>query len=779
MHLAVRLFVLALAGAACGAGSFIAVALAQPSDSTSARLDSTSVNEPTPHVAGFRPNLKPNIQAVRSDGPIKIDGELDEPIWHKAPCARNFAQWNPSNMEKPPVDTEARVAFDDDNLYVALIAFDDPKSVRAGLRDRDQIFQDDFIGLFIDTMGDGSWAYEIWANPIGIQGDLLWTPTTEDERFDMIYSSKGKITDRGYQVEMAIPFSSLRFPSKNVQTWRTTFWRNHPRTTRGQYSWAGISRNEPCWQCQWGTMTGIENVRGGGNLEFLPSFTASQTGLLRDQNDLTSGLRTKPVDADAGFNLRYTFASNLSSAIAVNPDFSQIESDATQIDVNTTFALLYPEKRPFFQEGSDLINTNMTAIYTRSINDPSVAGRFTGRANRSSFVVAAARDEHTPFVIPFEEETGVISAGQSNSVLARYKQTFWSDSNAGLLFTDRRHDGGGSGTVLGGDGTFRFLRNFRLEWQALASHAEEPTDSSLSADLTSQLVTTTFDGGRHTAALDGESYWGHALYASLKRDGRVWNVDTQFHEYSPTFRADNGFIVQNNIRQSYAWTGLDFRPKKSFFILVTPNISVNRDWNFDGTQKFDQLRPELYVQFKGQSEAWVAHVWSRERFRGKEFPDLRRVGTWGQSRFSNPVTFGYFVQFGRFIARNLADPILGHGMNAELWSTLKPSYQLIVEPHLYYSVLHHPDHGPRIFEGYIFRNRLQYQFTRELFLRTIIQYDSFAHALEVDPLLSYKVNPFTVAYLGSTHGYFDPGGEASFTATQRVIFMKLQYLFRV
>src|SRR5262249_35822201 len=158
---------------------------------------------------------------------------------------------------------------------------------------------------------------------------------------------------------MAIPFSSLRFPSRDVQTWRIDFWRNHPRTTRGQYSWAGISRSEPCWQCQWGTLTGIENVRGGGNLEVLPSVTASQEGVLRDENDVSSGLHTKPVNADAGFNLHYTFTSNLSSAVAVNPDFSQIESDATQVGVNTTFALFYPEKRPFFQEGSDLLNTNI------------------------------------------------------------------------------------------------------------------------------------------------------------------------------------------------------------------------------------------------------------------------------------------------------------------------------------------------------------------------------------------------------------------------------------
>ena len=727
----------------------------------------------------FQPNLKPTIRAVRVNAPVKIDGELDEPVWQEAARVSNFAQWNPSNMERPPVDTEAMLAYDDDHLYVALIAYDDPRTVRASMRDRDQIFQDDFIGLFIDTMGDGSWAYEIWSNPLGIQGDILWTPTTEDDRFDMVFASKGKITDRGYQVEMAIPFSSLRFPNKDVQTWRTTFWRNHPRGTRGQYSWAGISRNDPCWQCQWGTMTGIEKVHGGGNLELLPYVTASQKSLLRDPADVASGLRGEDPDADGGFNLRYTFTSNLSAAATVNPDFSQVEADAAQVDVNTTFALFYPEKRPFFQEGTDLLNTQIQAIYTRSINDPSVAGRFTGRAGRSSFVVATARDQHSPFLLPFEEESAVALGAQSVSSLARYKQTFWQDSNFGFLFTDRRLDGGGSGTVFGGDGTFRLLKNYRLEWQALASHTQEPNDPALSADIEGQLLYPAFDNGRHTAAFDGERFNGHALYAGLKRDGRVWNVDTKFSQYSPNFRADNGFVYQNDIRKADMWTGFDLRPSgKGFFTLVTPNVSVARVWNFDGTRKDEWVRPELYAQFKGQGEGWIAYLWSREQFHQRVFPGIHRYAMYMSTRAWKPVTLSYQFQVGRFIARNISEPVLGRGATAEVWGTFKPFQRLALEPDIHYAVLHHPVDDSRIFEGTIFRLRSQFQFTRELFLRVITQYNEFSDELEVDPLLSYKVNPFTVAYLGSTHNYLDGVGDRGFLSTQRQLFAKLQYLFK-
>src|SRR5262249_53327486 len=278
-----------------------------------------------------------------------------------------------------------------------------------------------------------------------------------------------------------------------VQTWGTTFWRNHPRGSRGQYSWAAISRGEPCWQCQWGTITGIEHVHGSGNIEMIPYVTASQQSSLRDPNDLSSGMHNGDPQASTGFNVRYTFTSSLSAAAAVNPDFSQVESDAAQVDVNTTFALFYPEKRPFFQEGTDLIQTNIQAIYTRSINDPSVAGRFTGRSNHSGYVAAVAADDHSPFLLPFEEESAVTGGGKSIPSLARFKQNFWQDSNIGFLLTDRRLDGGGAGTTYGADGTLRFLRNYRFDWQALGSHTEEPVDAALSADINSQLLNTTFD----------------------------------------------------------------------------------------------------------------------------------------------------------------------------------------------------------------------------------------------------------------------------------------------
>lgn len=737
--------------------------------------DEKSAVVPPAADTGVVGNFQPTFAVPRVADGVRCDGVLDEPQWQQAVRLAGFTQWNPDNLAAPPVDTEVLVAYDSDRLLVGLIAYDDPRTIRASLRDRDQIFQDDFIGLFLDPIGDGSWAYELWSNPIGVQGDILWTPNTEDTRFDIVYETGGKITERGYQVEMAIPFNSLRFPNRAQQTWRVNFWRNHPRDTRGQYSWAAIRRGEPCWQCQWGTMTGIENVRPSSNLELLPSLVASHASALSTPGDIASGLDGGSAKAELGLNARYVFASNMTAEAAVNPDFSQIESDATQIDVNSSFALFYPERRPFFQEGNDLFQTPFNAVYTRSINDPSGAGRFTGRPGRTSVAYVGAVDEHSPFLLPFEERSAVLQGGRSVSNIARVQQTFGDDNKAGLLFTDRRHEGGGSGTTMGLDGAVRLPGNLKFQWQGMATHTEEPVD----AELTEGLEDITFDGGRYTAVFDGESFWGHSAFVGLNRNGRVWNMNADAWEKSPTFRAENGFEAQNNIRHMCMWNGVDLRPKDSFFTLITPNVHVARVWNFDGVRKDEWVRPELYAQFKGQTDAWIAYIWSSERYRGHEFGGIRRFQVWAQSRFSKPVSVGYEMQIGRFIARNIEEPVLGRGVTAELWGTIKPLRQLVIEPTYQYSELRHPETDAALFAGYILRMRAQYQFTRELFFRLIVQYDAFADALQVDPLLSYKLNPFTVGYAGSTHSYLDGSPEGGFSPTDRQIFVKLQYLFRI
>ncbi|MCG3153463.1 MAG: hypothetical protein DKINENOH_00051 [bacterium] len=726
----------------------------------------------------FQPNVLPALEIRRVAAPIQIDGELDDPGWQEAVAATNFAEIRPGDQSRPLVNTEALVAYSDTHLYLAFKAADsNPGAIRASLRDRDQMWQDDFVGIILDTYGDGAWAYEIFANPLGVQGDARWTAENEDDGFNLIFASQGKITAAGYQVEMAIPFSSLRFPDKPKQNWRITFFRTHPRDSRRQYSWASVSRDNPCFPCQFGTLTGINNVKPAGKLELLPAVIAFQSGRWRDWEDPGAGLANSKVDGEASLGVQFAFTPSLTAEATYNPDFSQIESDASQIDVNTTFALFYPERRPFFQEGSDLFNTWFNVFYTRSINNPVLATKLVGRLNRTSIGYVLARDENSPVILPFEERSAFLSAGRSTSNVLRLKRTFLEDSYLGALITDRRLEGGGAGSIISIDGLWRFRRNYRLELQALLSHTQEPDNAVLTAEISERQ--STFDRGQHTTAFDGESFWGNAVYASFEREARHWSFDFDYVGSSATFRADNGFITGNDQHQFVLWNGYDLYPNTRVVDRLTPSLVFGRFFNYAGERKDDWIRPRLNLQLKAQTSVFLGSVFSTERFRGKEFPGIRRLEIEVNSNFSKPLNLGFWLAHGRFIARNLADPVLGSGTDLQAWATIRPLSRLVIEPSFLHARLRHPNHGPEIFNGYIARTRLNYQFTRELFLRLVAQYNDFDQVLNIEPLLSYKLNPFTIFYLGTTHAFEELGAHRDFTQTQRQFFMKFQYLLRV
>ncbi len=729
--------------------------------------------------AAFTPNLKPSLALRPRSGEIRIDGKLGDSGWQDAAMADNFAETNPGDQTEPAVATRVWITYDETHLYVGFDAEDDPRSIRASLRDRDQIWQDDYIGLILDTYGNAAWAYEIFANPLGVQGDLrMLSGGDEDLSFDVVFEAEASITDKGYQVEMKIPLQSLRFPDRFEQTWRVQLWRTHPRGSRRQYGWAAIDRDDPCFMCQFGTLTGIQGVRPGGKLELLPGFTAKQAGSLEDTSDPNSDFVEGDAEADVELGVHYSFTSSSTGDLTLNPDFSQVESDAGQIDVNTTFALFFPEKRPFFQEGSDLYETYINAVYTRTINDPSVAAKFTGRLEQANAGFFAARDVHSPTIIPLEEKSIVLpDVGESISSVGRYRFDHGENSFAGALGTYRVRDDGGWNGVFGFDLLQRFWRNYQFETQWLGSYTEEPVDSSLTAGNEG-----TFDGGRHTIEYDGESFGGRAGYTSIERSGRIWNFDLEYWETSPTFRADNGFISQNDNRRASVETGLNFRTDTRWFDSIFPSVMAARVWNFSGARKDEWLRPEVVVQFKAQTEVWLSRLWSEERFREVEFYGIRRWEVGAETRFQEYVQGGAEVEWGKMVARGETPPVLGDGVRFEAWGTLRPHTRLVIEPTFEYATLDHPD-GSSIFDGYIVRVRNNFQFTREFFLRLVLQYDDFDREWSIEPLLTYRINPFTMFFVGSTHALAEIGdasqGGPVYTQTERQLFLKFQYLFRL
>jgi hypothetical protein len=738
-----------------------------------------------PEAAAFQPRFHPTLSVSPTPGSIHVDGELDDAGWKGAAVADGFAEVNPGDQIEPPVKSEAWVTFDDANLYVALIAYDDPKAVRVNVTDRDNIFDDDYFGLMLDTYGNQSWGYELFVNPLGIQGDLrLESGGNEDGSFDIIWHSKGRVTGRGYQVEIAIPFSSLRFPDRAEQSWRINFWRDHQRDVRRKYAWAATDRDDPCFMCQWGTLTGIRHVQPGRNLEAIASLIGSQAGALSDRGDPGSDFRNDPVSGAADLSLKYGINSTTTAELAVNPDYSQVESDAGRIDVNSTFALFFPERRPFFQEGSNLFNTWISGVYTRSINDPDVAVKMSGQAGKTQYVYLAARDEATPMIIPHEQRSDFLLLDGSFSNIARVRHSLMEEAYLGALVTDRRLEGGGGGTLVSGDALFRVFRNYRIELQAAASRTQEPWAPEVTGDLDPE----TFDRDRHTVAFDAETFWGNAYYASIERDARTWNFDFDWWDYGPSFRTDNGFTTRNDYRQASGWSGLFFRPNRGLLVEWEPSLGVGRVWNSENRFKDEWLRPQVWFNLKSQTGFGSQYLISRERFGTEVFPGIRIWSFWLDTKPTEILGGGLSFNTGQGIYRDFDAPELAQQENRSVYVNLKPSSRVELNVDWDYAKMDSRITDENLFEGWILRNRLTLNFTRQLFLRTIVQYNEFNERLDLEPLLTYRINPFTVFFVGSTNQirHYEPDAdnvdvvtESMWRSAERQYFAKLQYLFRI
>ncbi len=740
--------------------------------------------------ADFVPLIEPEARIPRVSARPVLDGDLSDAVWQRAHRMTGFSENFPVEQARPPIDITAWMAYDSENLYVAYEIIDDPDLIRARYSERDAIWQDDYAGFLLDTNGDGQTVYFVAANPFGIQGDTRSSPQGEDSSFDLVYSSAGVITENGYIVEMAIPFRSLRFPERDIQTWRLTHWITHPRETRNRYSWAATDRDNPCSPCQFGHISGIEGVSPGRNVEILPSFTGSQSS----QWDASSGkLDNDRANTTPSLNLKYGLTSEITVDATINPDFSQIESDVAQIDVNTPFALFFPERREFFQEGSDLYNTNFNVVYTRSINDPIAASKLSGRSGNWTLGYIAARDENSPLLIPLEESSRLVSAGESWSAIARARRSFENNSFVAGLVSDRRYDMGGSGTTFGVDGVVRFRTKYQFEWQALGHRTREADGQEAIRASEAAGLGGTFDRDDHTLALDGESFWGNALYSSLERSARHWSFDVDYWHSSPTFRTENGFVTQNDNRRVTFFQDYSFWPEENRFIdRISPWMAVGRVWNWDGVRKDNWAVAGLRAQLIRQTFVNMDINTSSERFAGVQFDNMLKGSANVSTILTKQVQLGANVSLGEAIFRT-ATPELGKQFNGGLNAVLRPNNRLVFSPSLNFSRLKSIDTEENFFSGYILRTRTNYQFTRKLLARVVVQYNDFAESLQIDPLVTYRISPFTVFHVGSSHELQDrlvvdpasPSAESDtlqrtvFGQTRRQVFFKLQYLFRM
>jgi len=768
--------------------------------------------------AEFQPNVRPEMDVRRAAGPIVIDGRLDDAGWSGASRVEHFQQTYPEYNVEPGIGLRAWMTYDDENLYFAIETDEDPATIRGSMRDRDNIYRGDYLGLIVDTYGTGAWAYEFFVNPYGQQGDLRWTPNGEDGGFDVVWESEGRVTDTGWRVEVAIPFRSLRFPDRFEQEWRATFWYNRARASRERYSWSATDRNDTCWPCTWGTIRGIEGVNSGGALEILPSLTGyrvdSRDRLEDGGPDPLSDLDEVASDADFGVGARFGINSSTSVEATFNPDFSQVESDAAQIDVNTTFALNFPERRPFFQEGSDIYSTWINAVYTRTINNPQWATKLTSRSGGFSGGLLVARDEDSPLIVPSEEENTSVAVGRSTSVIGRGRFTRDDGSFLGLLGTFREIDDSGNNAVMGADGLYRLTNTLSFEGQVLVSHTNEPDlpvsdpgsvspagrDFALRDPETGDIIgERTFKIGDrvYTERLDGQNFWGHAAYLSLENFTRYWGIDVDYWRTSNSFRADNGFITQNDYQRASITNAGTIEVNNDLVDEIRPFLNVSRVWNTDGQRKDEWIRPEINVDLKSQTGLEFGALFSNEWFRGQSLNGIHRWNVDFDTRPNQYFDFSASYEQGDFVARTAVPARLGDGKAFSAGMTFRAPFswmhldRLTLQPSISFQKLAHAETGSTdgrgYFEGYVFRTRANFQATRDFFTRLIFQYNDFRGTIDIEPLLTYRIDPFTLLYVGATtrqqdfdgfdHGLDDPM-DLGYVETERQWFLKIQAQFR-
>ena len=395
---------------------------------------------------------------------ILIDGIIDNNEWENAQKVILDYEVNPGNNITPKENTTAFITYTDTHLYVGIYAYANPEEVRASVRSRDDfgMISDDFVLVRFDTYADGRNNYLLLSNAFGSQLDArAINALTDEERYDISfnleYETNGTIVSDGYQVEFKIPFSSLPFPNGINQKWnfnitRQAFREGIPIDIRSQ----PFDRTDPCQVCQTTDKLILSEITIEKRVELLPYVTA---GLGGEKDNIDGPFNYSKLKPNAGLGANLDLNNNSTLEITLNPDFSQVEADVTQIDINSSVALEYPERRPFFNRGTDIVQYANGAFYSRSINNPLISTKLISQGKKERVYFLSAIDQNSIYQIAGEDRSYLGQGEQSFVNVLRYQRFVNKNTRLGLISTNRYFKNGGYGNLFGTDGWFLFSKN--------------------------------------------------------------------------------------------------------------------------------------------------------------------------------------------------------------------------------------------------------------------------------------------------------------------------------
>lgn len=691
--------------------------------------------------------------------PPKIDGRLDDEVWKNSPIDQDFITYNPLYGETLPQKTLVWVAYDSKNLYFAFKCYDtESEKIKTSITKRDNIFNDDWVGLSLDSMGTKQTACDLFVNPNGIQGDILTSAVSgEDMSPDFVWESAGQVTKQGYLVEMRVPLRSIRFKSGKEVRMGILFWRRISRLGMSG-SWPDLEPGRGLFNLH--ATVVFRDLKSPLNLEILPSATWGSNSDRESPQNWGQSDNFK----DFGIGLKYGITSSITADITVNPDFSQVESDAFQVEVNRRYPIFYSEKRPFFMEGVDNFSFFTipygyigTAVHTRRIVDPLWGAKLSGTLGKTIFGILSSGDKWPG--LAWDSGANPDEGKKAYFNIIRAKHSLSGDNYIGAIFSGREF-AGGFNRVAGVDLSYRFLKTHQLSTSILQSHSRVSDAESSTNSLDYNFLYSYF-----TKPLEIM-----AAYEHIGKD----------------FRMDSAFLMRTGIDEGWIWIGPNFYPsakKIPWFKKIHPHVTYQ--YIRDNNTKMDDMffRSSLVFSFTKQAYIEMNYIQRKESWDGQTF-DLSSFDLGGGIQLTKWLNLKGSLSHGEQIYYHAKPSYKGDGWEGSFSFTLQPNARLN-QYFSFYRIDFNKDKQD-IYDVNIYYSRTTYQFNKYFFLRAIVQYNSYQKKMLTDFLASFTFIPGTVVHIGygglyekrewqSDHWLYDQGDLIN---VRWSLFFKASYLWR-
>ena len=717
-----------------------------------------------------------------SDNDIILDGIISEDEKRNSKIATIDFEQEPGDNIPTKLQSEVFITYTDTFIYFGVKAYGNPENIRGQIKPRDEAdyANEDMIFLRLDPFGDSRSNYILGSNAFGSQVDLrVKNATSEEDSFDSSYNAvfetKSSVVDDGYILEFKVPINSLPYPPGKNQIWNFnisrvftlngTFYRSQTQP---------YDRSDPCWVCQVSDKLIMNDIVYKGKTELLPYVSSNISG--QRQTVYTDPIEYGKIKGDVGIGLNYDFSPSSSIEATINPDFSQIEADRTQIDINSSFALDYPELRPFFNKGMDLLKFMDRGFYSRTINSPSFSSKFVNLGKKSGTILLSAVDEVSPYLVGGEDKSYSGSGGISYVNSFRHQRLINDVSKYGIFTTNRYYKEGGYGNLIGIDGLFTFNTIWRFQFEFSKNFNKEPVANWIESEE------TFLD---KTVKLDGEEFKGSASYIRLSRDTEHWNTNIFYKGISPGFRADVGFVPRINRRLVSIYHGYEAFYDKKYLKEFSTSLRGDISYNYDNKLKAKNF--DFNISIKTFEKIEIAYVYEYNLIRNYLNVDFKNYGISGLGITGFPtenLTFLFEGTIGKQIAFNEDVPKIGRQENIFLSLSYKVGNNINLNSSINYSRLENLDNKKAIYDGYISRLSLRYQFNNDLSLRLVSEYNKFNDTFLFQPLLKWNPNPSTIFYIGGIQNSInnfdlEPEDFDPFRINKSQFFLKFQYLIGI